>query len=65
MGEAIQKARTGANGTPLANRAATRGITPQEQKGDSAPTMDAITTAFTGFPEKASAMSWSAPLAFK
>jgi hypothetical protein len=37
IGEAIQKAITGASGTPAASSAATIGTTPHEQKGDSAP----------------------------
>ncbi|GLQ06907.1 hypothetical protein GCM10007924_21280 [Sneathiella chinensis] len=36
-GEASQKAITADSGTPMLSRAAIRGITPQEQKGDSPP----------------------------
>ena len=36
-GEASQKAMTAGSGTPMARRAAINGMTPQEQKGESAP----------------------------
>jgi len=51
-GDAIQKAITGARGTPAANRPAINGITPHEQKGESAPKAAAIIIARTGWPEK-------------
>ena len=63
MGDAIQNAMTGARGTPATSMAAISGITPQEQNGDRAPTRAAATTALTGLPEKALAMSWSDPVA--
>ena len=50
MGDAIQNAITGASGTPAPNMAAINGITPQEQKGDSAPTNAAKMVARTGLP---------------
>ena len=50
IGEAMQKASTGAIGTPAAKRPATSGITPQEQKGDNAPKIEATTIAFIGLP---------------
>ncbi len=65
IGEAIQKAITGASGTPAASNEATSGITPQEQNGESAPTRDAATIAETGEPEKARAIRLSAPVAEK
>jgi len=40
-GELIQNAITGPSGTPLANRAAIKGITPHEHKGMVAPTIAA------------------------
>ncbi len=43
-GEASQNAMTGASGTPMAKSAAISGMTPQEQKGDSAPTSAAAGT---------------------
>ena len=47
-GEAIQNDITGARGTPLINRDAMTGITPQEQKGLKAPTTVASTMAVMG-----------------
>jgi hypothetical protein len=47
-GEAIQKAITGARGTPPMSRAATIGITLQEQKGLNAPTIVARRIAMRG-----------------
>ncbi len=44
-GDASQKDITGANGTPLGSKAVMMGMTPQEQKGLSAPTRVAISTA--------------------
>ena len=52
-GEAIQKDMTGAKGTPLINRAAMTGITPQEQKGLKAPTTVARKMAAIGPASKA------------
>ena len=57
IGEAIQKAITGASGTPAPSMAAMRGITPQEQKGESAPTKAAIMVALTGLPVNTLAIS--------
>ncbi len=62
-GEAIQNAMTGASGTPMLSNAAIRGMTPQEQNGDSAPNAAAVKTILTGCPEKARDMMLSAPLA--
>ena len=53
IGEAIQNANTGAMGTPAASSPATKGITPQEQKGESAPNIEATAIALTGLPWKA------------
>ena len=63
IGEAIQNAITGARGTPAPSNAAISGITPQEQKGDTAPTKAARIVARTGFPENTPAMIASAPVA--
>ncbi len=52
-GEASQKAITGASGTPIESSAAINGMTPQEQKGDSAPISAALTIIVTGCPLKA------------
>tara|TARA_B100000767_G_C19497992_1_gene423070 strand:+ start:79 stop:354 length:276 start_codon:yes stop_codon:yes gene_type:complete len=57
MGDAIQKAITGASGKPARSIAAMSGITPQEQNGETAPTNAARIGAFTGLPVKALAMS--------
>jgi hypothetical protein len=43
---------TGARGTPLVSRAAMTGMTPQEQRGLSAPTSVAMETATMPFPLK-------------
>ena len=64
IGEAMQKARTGAIGTPATSRLATSGITPQEQKGDSAPNSDAVKIAMAGRAVKALATILAAPAAF-
>ena len=62
-GDASQKAMTGARGTPLASKAAMRGITPHEQKGDNAPMRLANTTIISKRPAKARAIRFSAPVA--
>ena len=64
IGDETQNAMTGARGTPLASIAAINGITPQGQDGDSAPAKDAAKIVITGLPEKARAISPSAPVAF-
>src|SRR3546814_11542178 len=46
-GEASQKAMTADSGTPMASSAAIRGMTPQEQKGESPPARAASTTITT------------------
>jgi len=51
-GEAIQKAITGANGTPLIRRVAIIGITPHEQNGLKAPIRVANNIAVTGLNSK-------------
>ena len=56
IGEDMQKAITGANGTPDANIAAINGITPHEQKGERAPASDAATMVTQDFPENTRAM---------
>ena len=56
IGEDMQKAMTGASGTPDANIAAISGITPHEQKGESAPARDAATMVGQDFPEKTRAI---------
>jgi len=61
MGEAMQKARTGASGTPATSIPATSGTTPQEQNGDRAPKIDAVITATAGRAANASATRLSAP----
>ena len=63
IGDASQKAMTGASGTPARSIAAMRGMTPHEQNGDRAPTTAARTTVRPGLPEKARAIRRSAPLA--
>jgi hypothetical protein len=60
-GEASQKAMTAGNGTPMTSRAAMSGMTPQEQKGEKAPTMLATTIIGRSRPVKALAMRLSAP----
>jgi hypothetical protein len=62
-GEASQNAMTGASGTPMARSAAISGITPQEQKGESAPASAPIAIIAAGAPVKARAISPSAPVA--
>jgi len=62
-GDAIQKAITGANGTPAPSSAAISGITPQEQNGEIAPTSAASSVARHGLPLKASAIRLSARVA--
>ena len=59
IGDAIQKAITGANGTPAPSSAAISGITPQEQNGEMAPTSAASRVARNGWPLKASAIRLS------
>ena len=61
IGEASQKAMTGASGTPIARSAAMIGTTPQEQNGDSAPNSAAIRIIRAGLPVKARAITASAP----
>ena len=48
--EASHNAITADNGAPATNNAAMKGITSQEQKGASPPTMEAKTIIFTSFP---------------
>ena len=62
-GEASQKAMTAERGTPIARSAAISGITPQEQKGDSAPASAASPIMRSGEPVKARAIRLSAPVA--
>ena len=59
----IAIAITGASGTPEASRAAMMGMTPHEQKGDSAPVRLASTTIVAAWPEKARTIRFSAPVA--
>ena len=61
MGEESQKAMTAGSGTPMASRAAIKGITPQEQKGESAPISAAAGIMKTSRPLKAFAISRSEP----
>jgi hypothetical protein len=49
-GEDSHNAVTADNGAPATNNAAMKGITSQEQKGASPPTMEAKTIIFTSFP---------------
>ncbi len=63
IGDAIQKAMTGASGTPAPSIAAINGITPQEQKGETEPTRAASKVARNGCPLNARAIRVSAPLA--
>ena len=53
IGDAMQNANTGANGTPDASIPAITGITPHEQNGESAPANDPATIARVVFPENA------------
>ena len=62
-GEASQKAMTADKGTPIANKAAIKGMTPQEQKGESPPAAAAIRIITMGEPVKARAIRPSAPVA--
>ena len=62
-GEASQKAITADKGTPMDKSAAISGITPQEQKGDSAPKAAATAIIVRGDPTKTRAIRLSAPLA--
>ena len=62
-GEAIQKAMTGASGTPAAKRPAMSGITPHEQKGVRPPTTAAMGITQPSRPSKARATIASVPLA--
>ena len=62
-GEASQKAMTADKGTPMASSAAISGITPQEQKGDTAPASAARRIISAGAPVKARAIRLSAPVA--
>ena len=64
MGEAIQKAITGARGTPDANMAAISGITPHEQKGERAPAREAAIIVTQDLPENTRAIWASNPVAF-
>ena len=63
IGEASQKAMTGASGTPMVKSAAMIGITPHEQKGDSAPNRAAMPIIGRVRPWNTRAMRLSAPLA--
>ena len=49
-GEDSHNAITADNGAPTSNNAAMKGITSQEQKGASPPTMEVKTIIFTSFP---------------
>jgi len=60
-GDAIQKAITGAMGTPAINKAAITGITPHEQKGLKAPTRVASKIAVIGPASKARFICFEAP----
>jgi hypothetical protein len=63
-GEAIQKAITGGSGTPPSKRAATMGITEQEQKGLKAPTVVAKKIAAIGLARRAFSIQRAAPERF-
>jgi hypothetical protein len=63
-GEAIQKAITGGSGTPPNRRAATMGITEQEQKGLKAPTAVARKIARIGLARRAFSIHRAAPERF-
>ena len=63
IGEASQKAITAESGTPIANRAAINGITPQEQKGEIPPASAPSPIINSGVPVKALAIRLSAPVA--
>jgi len=63
IGEASQKAITAESGTPIANRAAISGITPQEQKGEMPPASAPSPIINRGVPVKALAIRLSAPVA--
>ena len=60
--EEIQKAITGASGTPTSSSPATMGMTPHEQKGNRLPNKAAAIIA-AGRPEKTPAISFSDPVA--
>ena len=62
-GEASQKAMTAPKGAPTASIAAMKGITSQEQKGESPPRTAARKIIRTCRPSKARAMRLSAPVA--
>ena len=64
-GDASQKAMTADSGAPIARSAAMKGMTSQEQKGDSPPTSEARMTMRIGAPVKARATTPSAPDAFR
>ena len=64
-GELSQNAMTADSGAPTANRAAMKGMTSQEQKGDSPPSRAAMTIMRTGLPSNARAKRFSAPLALR
>ena len=63
IGEASQNAITAGSGTPIASKAAIRGMTPQEQNGDRPPNTAARTIIGASRPRKTSAIRPSAPLA--
>lgn len=63
-GEEIQNAITAGSGMPAASSAATRGTTPHEQNGDSAPTKAAMTIAMASERDTARPIRRSAPAAF-
>ena len=52
IGDAIQKANTGAIGTPAAKRPATKGITPQEHRGIGIPINVAFIIFTNPLPDK-------------
>ena len=62
-GEDSQNAITAGSGTPMLSRAAIRGITPQEQKGERPPMSADATIIMTTWPLKARAIRLSAPVA--
>ena len=63
IGEASQNAMTAESGTPIARSAAIRGMTPQEQKGESPPASAPSPIISSGAPTNAFAMRLSAPVA--
>jgi hypothetical protein len=64
-GEASQNAITALSGMPSASRAAMKGITSQEQNGDSPPSRAAKTIIRSSLPTKALAIIVSAPDALR